>query len=197
MAVCCQRCGREYAVTLFEFGRTIWCTCGNRVGIEPRVHQLAHSTEKRFAADAMLGRLARWLRLLGFDCAYDAEITDEEIVRLGVSERRTILTRDRSLPEEWWISDIYLVREEDVRKQLAEVIQHFDLAASIRVLTRCNECNRALNRVTRAQVSGRVPPAALELHEVFSECPACGRVYWEGSHAARIRTLVERLVSVA
>ena len=195
MAVCCQRCSREYDVTLFEFGRTIWCTCGNRVGIEPRVCHVADSTERRFAADAMLGRLARWLRLAGFDCAYDSEITDEQIVRLAASERRTILTRDRNLPEEWWIPDIYVVREEEIGKQLAEVIQRFDLASSVRVLTRCNECNRALNRVTRAHVQGRVPPRALELHESFSECPACGRVYWEGSHAARIRTLVERLAS--
>jgi hypothetical protein len=197
MAVCCQRCGREYDVTLFGFGRTIWCTCGNRVGIEPRVRHLAHFTEKRFAADAMLGRLARWLRLLGFDCAYDAEIADEEIVRLARSERRTLLTRDRRLPEEWWIREIYLVREEDIRRQLVEVIERFDLASSVRVLTRCSECNRVLNRVTRAHVSGRVPPRALELHDVFSECPACGRVYWEGSHASRIRALAERLVPVA
>ena len=197
MAVCCPRCSREYDVTLFEFGRTIWCTCGNRVGIEPRVRHVADSTERRFAADAMLGRLARWLRLAGFDCAYDSEITDEGIVRLAVSERRTILTRDRSLPEEWWIADIYVVREEDLGKQLAEVIQRFGLASSVRVLTRCNECNRPLNRVTRAQVRGRVPAGTLELHDVFSECPACGRVYWEGSHAARIRRLVEGLVSAA
>ena len=197
MAVPCRHCGREYDVTLFEFGRTIWCTCGNRVGIEPRVRHMGHSTEKRFAADAMLGRLARWLRLLGFDCAYDSESTDEQIVRLAVSDSRTILTRDRKLPEEWWIADIYVVREEGIRKQLVEVMQRFDLAASIRVLTRCNECNCSLHHVARSDVSGRVPPRVLELHDVFSECRDCERVYWEGSHAARIRTLAERLVAAA
>ncbi len=197
MAVPCRRCGREYDVTLFEFGRTICCTCGNRVGIEPRVRQFRHSTERRFAADAMLGRLARWLRLLGFDCTYAPEITDEQIVRLGVADGRTILTRDHRLPEEWWIEDIYVVREDGVRKQLVEVIQRFDLASLVRVLTRCNDCNRTLRRVARADVSGRVPSRVLELYEGFSECPDCGRVYWEGSHAARIRTLVENLVSAA
>jgi hypothetical protein len=197
MAVACRRCGREYDAASFEFGRTLWCTCGNRVGIEPRVGELAHSPEKRFAADAMLGRLARWLRLLGFDCAYAAEITDEALARLAVSEGRLVLTRDRRFPEDWWIPEIYLVREEDVRKQLAEVIQEFGLASSIRVLTRCNECNRPLTPVTRAQVSGRVPAKTLDLYETFAECPACGRVYWEGSHAARIRALAERLASVA
>lgn len=197
MAIPCSHCGREYDVALFGYGRTISCTCGTRVGIEPRVRRLDRSMEGRFAADAMLGRLARWLRLLGFDCAYDPEISDEEIAHLAVSERRTILTRDRRLPEEWWLPHIYLVHEEEVRKQLAEVIRHFDLGPSIRVLTRCNECNRALTRVPRSDVSGRVPPSVLEIQDVFSECEECGRVYWEGSHAARIRALVERLLAAA
>jgi uncharacterized protein with PIN domain len=196
MAVCCQRCGREYDVALFPFGRTISCTCGNRVGIEPEVRPRSHA-ERRFAADAMLGRLARWLRLLGFDCAYPREVSDEALVRLAAAEGRTVLTRDRRLPEQWWLPDIYVVRAEEVGEQLAEVIRQFDLASSVRVLSRCNECNRALEPVPRAAVSGRVPPRVLELHDAFSECRACGRVYWEGSHAARIRRLVDRLLSAA
>ena len=195
MAVPCERCGREYDVALFEFGRTISCTCGNRVGIAARVRRVRDSNATRFAADAMLGRLARWLRLLGFDCSFDPAITDEEIVRLAASDCRTVLTRDRRLPEEWWVPEIYVVREEEVRKQLAEVIRRFDLAASIRILTRCNACNRSLNRIRRADASGRVPPRVYELNDEFSECLDCGRVYWEGSHAARIRRLVEELVA--
>jgi uncharacterized protein with PIN domain len=145
----------------------------------------------------MLGRLARWLRLLGFDCAYASEIADEELARLGVAEGRLILTRDRSFPEDWWIPGVYLVREEDIGAQLAEVIRQFGLASSIRVLTRCSDCNLPLRPVPCAQVSGRVPPRTLELHDTFAECPACGRVYWEGSHAARIRAVAEQLASVA
>ena len=139
------------------------------------------------------GRLARWLRLLGFDCAYDAAITDEALVRLACAEGRTILTRDRRLPEEWWVPGVYLVGAEDLLGQLEEVIGEFDLAPSVRLLTRCNECNRALAPLARDQAAGRVPPRVLELHESFAECPGCGRVYWEGSHAARIRGLVEGL----
>jgi DNA-directed RNA polymerase subunit RPC12/RpoP len=142
VAIPCRQCGREYDVTLFEFGRTIWCTCGSRVGLEPRVRELPPTAEKRFVADVMLGRLARWLRLLGLDCAYDPEIADEDLARLGVSEGRIVLTRDRRFPEEWWIRDVHLVREEEVRSQLVEVIRRFDLGPSLRVLTRCAECNR-------------------------------------------------------
>ena len=195
MAVPCQRCGREYDVALFEFGRTISCTCGSRVGIEPRVRTLGHWAKRRFVADAMLGRLARWLRLLGFDCAHDPEITDAEIVRLAAAEGRVILTRDRRLPEEWWVDDIYLVRADGTRPQLSEVVAHFDLAASIRALTRCSECNRALERVARSALSGRVPPLVFERHDTFSECPDCGRVYWEGTHAARVRAVVAGLLA--
>lgn len=193
MAVCCRRCGREYDVALFEFGRTIWCACGNRVGIEPRVRPARQPTERRFAADAMLGRLARWLRLLGFDCVHHRDITDEEMARLGALDGRTILTRDRGLPEEWWLSDIYVVHAEELTRQLVEVVKRFDLAPSFQVLTRCSDCNRLLQRAPRSDVGGRVPPGILERHDVFRECRDCGRVFWEGSHAARIRTLAEKL----
>ncbi len=195
MAVPCGHCGREYDVALFEFGRTIWCTCGHRVGVEPRVRRLDASSERSFAADAMLGRLARWLRLLGFDCAYDPRIDDDELVRLAVSEGRTILTRDRSLPQEWWITDVYLVSEEEVRKQLVEVVRRFDLTGSIRVLTRCTACNGKLRPATRAEVQGRVPARILGLHETFSQCPTCSHVYWEGSHAERIRAVAAGLTA--
>lgn len=195
MAIPCRRCGREYDVALFGFGRTISCTCGKRVGIEPRVRPLRRPTERRFAVDAMLGRLAHWLRLLGFDCAYDAEFTDEGIVKLALAEGRTILTRDRRLPEEWWIENVYIVRAEALREQLAEVIQRFDLAHSIRVLTRCNACNGVLAPVERSDITDRVPERVLELHDAFTECPGCGRVFWEGSHTPRIRALVKRLLA--
>jgi uncharacterized protein with PIN domain len=195
MAVPCRRCGREYDVTLFEYGRTLWCTCGARVGLEPRVRASRRSAEPRFVADAMLGRLARWLRLLGLDCAYDADFADETVVHLALDEGRTLLTRDRRLPLEWWIEDVYVVRAEAVREQLAEVIRRFDLATRIRPLTRCGECNGRLRGVSPSDVAGRVQPDVLARFETFSECVDCGRVYWEGTHADRIRRVAAQLVS--
>ncbi|MDJ0788673.1 MAG: Mut7-C RNAse domain-containing protein [Myxococcota bacterium] len=194
MGVPCPSCGRSYDVSLFSFGRTIWCRCGSRVGLEARLAAPAASAEKRFIADAMLGRLARWLRLLGFDCAYESGIPDEELIRRGVEEGRTILSRDRRLPEEWRVEGIYLVRSEGFREQLAEVVRHFGLSRELRILTRCSECNRRLAGVSAAQVASRVPARVLETRHEFRECPRCRRVYWQGSHTERIRRVVERLL---
>jgi uncharacterized protein with PIN domain len=195
VAVPCPRCRREYDVTLFAFGRTIWCACGTRVGLEPRVHTVDTTAHKRFSADSMLARLARWLRLLGFDCAYDGGITDAALVRRAVEDNRIILTRDRKLKGEWWVPNIYVVEAECLREQLVEVLRHFDLARSIAVLSRCNECDQSVRAISAADVRDRVPPHVLETHHDYSTCPQCGRVFWEGTHAQRIRRVVDDLLA--
>lgn len=143
----------------------------------------------------MLARLARWLRLLGFDCAYDGGITDAELVRRALAESRTILTRDRKLADEWWVSNVYVVTADELRDQLLEVIRRYDLARSIAVLSRCNECDEPVQPVPVEEIRNWVPPNVLELHHDFSMCPKCGRVYWEGTHAERIRRVVDELLA--
>ncbi len=197
MAVPCPGCGRQYDVTLFEFGRTLWCTCGSRVGREVRARRLEGAGSTRFIADAMLGRLARWLRLLGFDCAWEAHIPDERLVRRGVEEARRILTRDRALADEWRVSEIHLVQAEKVRDQLVEVLRRFDLARDILILTRCSECNEPLAPLPAALAAERVPERVLERERRFSACPTCRRVYWEGTHTDRIRRFVDGIVADA
>lgn len=197
MAVPCPRCGRSYDVTLFEFGRTIWCTCGSRVGMEPRVRELGAGEETRFIADAMLGRLARWLRLLGFDCAYENEIADRRLVECGVDEKRVILTRDRALAEDWRVSGIHVVGGESTFEQIVEVVRRFDLARSVGLFRRCSECNELVRPVPATAVAGRVPERIAAEQEEFRECPRCGRVYWEGSHADRMRRTADRILAAA
>jgi hypothetical protein len=195
MSVPCGRCGREYDVTLFEFGRTLWCTCGNRVGVEARVRPLGAGAEARFIADAMLGKLAHWLRLLGFDCAYERDIADAELVRRGIEQSRVVLTRDRALPDEWRAPGICVLRAERTFEQLEEVVRRFDLARAVRPFTRCSACNERLAEARAAELSGRAPAGILATHERFRECPGCQRVYWNGSHTRRIRRVVERLLA--
>lgn len=194
MAITCPECGREYDVTLFQFGRTIHCTCGTRVGLEKRVGPPLSGTEPRFIADAMLGGLARWLRILGFDVAYDAAISDEELVRRSLKEGRHLLTRDRALPEEWRVSGCTVLTTDDVKAQLRAVVEGIGLREQVRLFSRCTLCNAILEPTSKEAVRDRVPSRVFELNETFSRCPRCDRVYWEGSHTERMRARVRDLM---
>ncbi len=192
MGVPCPGCGRSYDVALFQFGRSLDCHCGTRVGLEPRVQLLPGKAETRFIADAMLGRLARWLRILGYDTAYLQHIPDEDLVRRALAEQRTILTRDRSLESEWWVTGIHCVAAEEPLAQLAEVTVKFGLDPRARLFTRCSRCNHLLVAVDRSEAARHVPTRTLETAERFQRCPGCGRFYWEGSHTARMQHVLER-----
>jgi uncharacterized protein with PIN domain len=194
VAIPCPGCGREYDVTLFQFGRTIHCTCGFRVGLEQRLGPPVTSSEPRFFADAMLGNLARWLRILGFDTAYHASIPDPELVRRSLAEGRHILTRDRALQEEWRVSHCTVLEKDDVEAQLGEVFRRFPIREKIRMFTRCALCNAPLESLSREEARERVPGRVLEAHESFAACPECRRVYWEGSHTERIRQRLRRIL---
>lgn len=196
MGVPCSGCGREYDVALFVFGRTIHCTCGRRVGLEARVRQ-GRWGGIRFSADAMLGRLARWLRIMGFDTAFDADVSDEQLVRRAVEEDRVILTRDRALPEEWRVSQVFIVDSERTFDQLREVAEAFDLSSQLRLFTRCNRCNAPLEPAAIDEVRERVPPRVLAAHGDFRCCPRCQRIYWSGSHTARMERVVGRALGRA
>jgi uncharacterized protein with PIN domain len=187
VGVPCPGCGRSYDATLFAFGRTIHCSCGTRVGIGARIRLAG---EPRFAADAMLGRLARWLRVLGFDTTWEAHVPDETLVRRALAERRTVLTRDRRLPEEWTLVPVFVLHAEDLRGQLAELGPPFALAAHARPFTRCNRCNEPLEPATAEQVAAGAPPRVRARQRDFLRCPRCARIYWAGSHVARMRALL-------
>ncbi len=193
MAIPCPRCGREYDVALFPFGRTIHCTCGSRVGVEARVRDLSRSAP-RFMADAMLGRLARWLRILGFDTAWEAHIADGDLVRRALEQDRVILTRDRALPAEWRVDGVYLLEEEEPIAQLRDVAEAFQLAKRVRLFTRCSRCNTLLARASREEARASVPPRVLEAQAELLRCPGCARFYWSGSHTRRMRRVVEELL---
>jgi hypothetical protein len=194
VGVPCPGCGREYDVALFPFGRTIHCACGERVGLAPRRRPF-HAGAPRFLADAMLGRLARWLRLLGFDTAYEAHLPDAEVVRRALEEERWILTRDRALPAEWRVSGVRVLESEELREQLAEVVRAFRLAGLVRPFSRCGECNALLAPASGDQIEASVPPRVAAREREFRRCPGCGRVYWRGSHTARMKTVMDRILS--
>ena len=191
MGIRCPGCGRHYDLTLFAFGRTIHCTCGQRVGAEPPPRPSA-GADHRFIADAMLGRLARWLRILGFDTAYKAHISDADLVRRAARESRVILSRDRLLPQECRVSGIFLVEADRPLEQLREVAGHFQLGAAVRMFTRCSRCNVLLLPATRDEARQQVPPRILNTEEHLTHCPLCQRFYWSGSHVQRVLRIVRQ-----
>lgn len=195
MAIACPGCGRQYDVTLFEYGRTVRCTCGSVVGLEHRIEVDAAPGPPAFFADAMLERLARWLRLLGFDCAFERGIADAEIVRRATDEGRVILTRDRDFRSEWRVLNVFEVPAGPTAGQLTAVVRRFDLGRHVRPFTRCSRCNEPLSEASPDQVTGRVPDLVARSQNRFLRCPSCARVYWAGTHAERMRAVIETLVA--
>lgn len=187
----CPGCGRPYPDDgRFAGGRTLSCTCGARVGRRVESTRTA-GEEPRFMVDSMLGGLARWLRVLGYDAAWEPEIPDPELVRRGVEERRIVLTRDRRLAEEWWLEDLLLLREEDPLAQLSQVAEAMGLSTG-RAFTRCTVCNTPVLPTDPGEVADRLPLAVRERGTPVARCPGCDRVYWEGSHTARMRRELAR-----
>jgi len=145
----------------------------------------------RFILDVHLGRLARYLRLLGFDSLYRNDLRDDEIVAIAAGEGRVILTRDIGILKNRSVTHGYWLRSQIAREQLREVFLRFDLAGSARPLTRCMACNAPLAARSRESVRGRVAGRTFEQYDEFCECEGCGRLYWKGSHYAGLLNLVQ------
>jgi uncharacterized protein with PIN domain len=148
----------------------------------------------RFWADAMLGGLARHLRALGYDAAWESPIDDAELVRRAVAEGRILLTRDVGIGEEWWMDGLVLLASDDPLEQLREVGARFGLDDAA-AFSRCTHCNAPLEPVTAEDAGDAVPPAVRAENRPLAKCPGCGRVYWEGSHTRRMRETLERALS--
>lgn len=148
--------------------------------------------EHRFLADAMLGRLARWLRALGFDTTYDATAGDPELVRRAAAEARIVLTRDVHLLRELRPERALQIHGDMPLTQLRQVVDALSLPPPAELFTRCLLCNTPLDAVADGERAAVVPPAARALPGPVRRCARCGRVYWPGSHARRMRADLER-----
>ncbi|MBW3571156.1 MAG: Mut7-C RNAse domain-containing protein [Gemmatimonadetes bacterium] len=146
----------------------------------------------RFAADAMLGRLARWLRTLGFDTAYDPAVHDPELVALAAAEGRVLLTRDRHLVAHLRPERAGLITDDAPLDQLRQVVAACALAPPPALFSRCPVCNAQLRPATEDEAATLVPAASRALPGPVSRCPGCARVYWEGSHTRRMRQALSR-----
>jgi uncharacterized protein len=139
----------------------------------------------RFIADGMLGKLSRWMRLLGEDVLYVKDTDDELLIRLTKEEKRILLTSDQELYRRVRMKEMeaYLVEERTEAKRLAEVARNFGIPLEVDPdRSRCSTCNNQIIPARKEEVEAKVPKGVLERNEIFWVCSRCGKVYWKGGH---------------
>jgi uncharacterized protein with PIN domain len=151
----------------------------------------------KFIADSMLGRLARWLRLLGYDTLYFTDIEDSLLLRIARDEHRVLLTRDRGIVKVRGLGPHLLLSENNSFAQLEKVIHFFDLMRTGELPplhSRCTVCNGVLADITKEQARGHVPEYVFETTSSFRRCTECNRIYWKGTHTDRIDKKLSELL---
>ena len=175
----------------------------------------------KFIADVMLGRLAKRLRLLGFDVLYDRAFTDNELIRLSLEQHRIILTRDTGLAERPLAANHLFIQSDHVDEQIHQVLDAlkenpppspfskggriglippltkggeggFASPKPLGPLTRCSLCNEPLTVIDKQEARDLVPQYVYERNDSFLRCGKCGRVYWKGTHVKRIISLPQK-----
>ena len=149
--------------------------------------------DPRFVVDVNLGRLARLLRVLGFDVWWSSDADDQSLVDISLEQQRILLTRDRALLKRRIITHGLFVHSDNPEEQTIEVLRRLDLGQRLAPLTRCVRCNGRLVAVAKEEVIDRLEPLTRRYYSDFSRCEECGRIYWPGSHHAGLVGLVERL----
>jgi len=145
-----------------------------------------------FAADFMLGRLAKWLRVIGQDVIYGRHLTGWGLIRAARAENRLILTRDRSLKQKQ-PPPLLFIESDDYREQLRQVVGACGLKLVERTFSRCLECNAVLEPRDKQAVKSLVPPYVFASQERFAGCPGCGRIYWAATHQEKMLEELRRL----
>ena len=154
----------------------------------------AKVTQISFVADQTVGKLAKWLRILGFDVRYEPELPNRSKVR-DISKKRIWLTRSRSHYQNEIEAKILRLCSDDALQQLSEVVTALDLdLKAIKPCSRCIRCNLPTTAIDKAAVFGKVPDYVWETQARFHQCDRCQRIYWPGSHYKRIKTTVSKVM---
>ena len=149
----------------------------------------------KFVADCMLGRLAKWLKILGFDVAYFSKAEDPDLVAFARRENRILLTRDSGLIEKnRKAANRLFVKSDRWEDQVVQVLDAYGLWDDVRPHSRCLECNRTLKPLARSRARNLVTPFVLEHADSFALCPDCGRVFWQGSHLKDMEASIGRIL---
>jgi uncharacterized protein with PIN domain len=173
---------------------------GDRVSVYPAFYSLDIGPvvrlrpeplrEVRFVLDVHLGRLASYLRMLGFDTLYRNDYDDPQLARISRDESRILLTRDRGLLKRSIVTHGYYIRYTYPRDQLAEVVERYDLYRLIDPFRRCIKCNGLLEPISIEAIGDRLPPDTKAAYTDFRICRSCGQIYWPGSHLRHMEQLI-------
>jgi hypothetical protein len=149
----------------------------------------------KFIADGMLGKLTRWLRILGNDVKYSNKLDDTQLVVIAKKERRILLTHDLELYQQATAKgvDTFYLKGQTEEEKLAELAKRFDLSLDIDMATsRCPKCNTRVKLISKEKVEDKVEKSTFSYYNEFWECPKCGQIYWQGAHWTRIRKTLEK-----
>ncbi len=144
----------------------------------------------RFTVDGMLGKIAKWLRMLGFDTKYSVEKPSELLYKEALREGRIFITRNTKLKDK---KNVIFIKSDNPFQQFSEILKTFDLKKQMSPFTRCMVCNEPLLPVEKKKVKDKVPFYTFENFNEFYECPSCGRVYWKGTHYFSMSKRLEEL----
>jgi uncharacterized protein with PIN domain len=151
--------------------------------------------EPKFVLDVHLGKLARYMRMFGFDTAYKNNFADDDLIKISLNEKRGILTKDREILKRNDVTHGYWVRNKNPDEQVKEIIERFDLKCQVKEFTRCIECNASLEPIEKEKILYQLPPKVKEWHNEFYRCPRCKKIYWKGSHYKKMKELIEKVKS--
>jgi len=151
--------------------------------------------EPRFIADVHLGSLARLLRLLGLDCAYDGNIDDGEIIDISLRDRRIILTRDRRLLMRRVVNHGICIHSARAVDQAGEIISKIQLEKHIRPFTRCLLCNGVIENVEKDEILNRIPKVTASRVNEFGRCAGCGKIFWHGAHSKGLNRSIDAVMA--
>ena len=151
--------------------------------------------EYRFIADDMLGKLAKWMRIMGCDVEYFRSITDKELAERAYASGRIILTRDTLLIRRRKVKgNHFFVIGDSYKDQIRQVVKHFSIDPYSQILTRCIICNEPLVNIDKASIASKVPAYVYETQNTFETCPSCKRIYWNATHKERMVKQLEEIL---
>ncbi len=166
--------------------------------ISPHKSSLRHCQAKPldqpvFILDVHLGRLAAYLRMLGFDTLYRNDYDDPELANISASENRILLTCDRRLLMRKQVNYGYFVRARQPQQQIVEILQRFDLYDKQKPFTRCMYCNGKTRPVNKQQIESRLLPKTKQYFDKFYQCESCDKIYWQGSHYLKMQEMINKI----